>query len=197
MKCPGCQNEIDSGLFYCIYCGRDLNYRPAMKQADLPLGAIVICPKCGTRNVRTESNCTKCDFDLTSAKQAMAQGRPTESLKYVSRCLNCGAENHPEAKYCGRCGWSMELEPVPGPGIDKAKVLERVSEWVRILSYLVSFFIPIIGWVIAAIFYTSASEPDSEYRKLGETCFLLSVIGFIVMLIVGVVLLFAGLVITF
>jgi len=195
VKCPGCGVDVPEDLRFCYFCGKNLEYEPALRYADLPLGTLIVCPKCGTRNVRTENKCVKCDFDLTDARKAMVVGVAVEPQKYIVKCLTCGSDSPAAAKFCGRCGWSLGLEPSPGPGVDKGKITEEVADWIRITSYLVSFFIPFVGWIIGAIFYTSASQPRSEYRWIGETCFILALIGFLIWLAIGLISLLAGIIV--
>jgi ribosomal protein L40E len=42
------------------------------EEYELPAGVLVTCPECGTKNARTESQCRKCDRDLTDVKRSMA-----------------------------------------------------------------------------------------------------------------------------
>jgi heme exporter protein D/ribosomal protein L40E len=42
------------------------------EEYEIPAGVLVTCPECGTKNTRTESQCRKCDRDLTDVKRSMA-----------------------------------------------------------------------------------------------------------------------------
>jgi ribosomal protein L40E len=45
---------------------------PKVSYVDIPAGTIVVCPKCGAQNFRTDSTCRKCETDLTDVKRALA-----------------------------------------------------------------------------------------------------------------------------
>ena len=192
VKCPGCGADVPVDLLYCYYCGRDLKYEPSLTYSDIPAGAVVECPKCGTKNVRTERICTKCDFDLTDAKKALAQGIVAEPQRYTAKCLNCGLDNPVVAKYCGSCGWSIGPQPVPGPSIDQRAAAGYVALWIAAFCYILSFFIPPIGAVLGVVFYTNAPHPWSEYRRVGELCLILAVIGAILWTLLTVILVIAA-----
>jgi hypothetical protein len=51
---------------------------------------------------------------------------------------------------------------------------QGVSIGIKILVYLLSFFIPIIGFIIGAVFYT---KPDT--RGVGKNCIILGTISII------------------
>ena len=54
---------------------------------------------------------------------------------------------------------------------------ETISSGVKILFYLLSFFIPIVGFIIGAIYYTK-SEP--ELKETGKMCLILAVLAIVV-----------------
>lgn len=54
----------------------------------------------------------------------------------------------------------------------------------KILFYILSFLIPIIGIIIGIIYYT---KPDPESKNLGKMCLLLALVG----ILIGVVCNFA------
>jgi hypothetical protein len=60
----------------------------------------------------------------------------------------------------------------------------QVSEGMKILFYILSFLIPIIGIIIGIIYYT---KPDPESKNLGKMCLLLALVG----ILIGVVCNFA------
>lgn len=44
----------------------------AVSYRDLPVDTVIVCPKCGARNMRTDNLCRSCEIDLTEAKKAIA-----------------------------------------------------------------------------------------------------------------------------
>ena len=188
MKCPGCGADVPVELHYCYFCGRDLKYEESVKYFDIPAGTVIVCPKCGAKNARTESNCTKCDFDLTDAKKALVKGITVEPERHSARCQNCGSENPAVAKFCGSCGWSIGPQPAPGPSVSKTAL--SVPSWITGLCYVLSFFGPPIGAVLGVVFYSAGPHPWSEYRRIGETCLMLAFVGLILWTIVGVIAFF-------
>ena len=192
MKCPGCGGDVPLELTYCYFCGRDLKYEPSVKYSDIPPGTVIECPKCRTKNVRTENRCTKCDFDLADAKKALAQGIVAEPQKYATKCPNCGSDNPVIAKFCGSCGWSVGPQPMPGPSIDQRAAAGYVASWIAAFCYILSFFIPPIGAVLGVVFYTNAPHPWSEYRRVGELCLILAVIGAIIWTLFGLMIFMAA-----
>ena len=45
---------------------------PKVSYVDIPAGTIVVCPKCGAQNFRTDSTCRKCETDLIDVKRSLA-----------------------------------------------------------------------------------------------------------------------------
>jgi len=42
-----------------------------VEYSDIPFDTIVVCPKCGARNMRTDRLCRSCENDLAEAKRAI------------------------------------------------------------------------------------------------------------------------------
>ncbi len=59
----------------------------------------------------------------------------------------------------------------PGPGVS-----EPMSGGMKILLYLLSFFIPVVGFIVGFIYYT---KPNPEERRIGKNCIILAVIAII------------------
>lgn len=60
---------------------------------------------------------------------------------------------------------------VSGPGVS-----EPMSGGMKILLYLLSFFIPVVGFIVGFIYYT---KPNPEERRIGKNCIILAVIAII------------------
>jgi hypothetical protein len=46
----------------------------------------------------------------------------------------------------------------------------------KTLLYLISFFIPIVGFIIGAIYYT---KPEDEYKHVGKMCIVLGIVSMV------------------
>lgn len=57
---------------------------------------------------------------------------------------------------------------------------ETISSGVKILFYLLSFFIPIVGFIIGAIYY---SKPEPELKEVGKMCLILAVLSIVVSIV--------------
>lgn len=74
--CPSCNMPLRPIDMWCPHCGRQIVREPATVTSpsmDLPMDTIVICPQCGTRNVRTDSLCRNCETDLSETKRRLAE----------------------------------------------------------------------------------------------------------------------------
>jgi uncharacterized membrane protein len=50
----------------------------------------------------------------------------------------------------------------------------------KIFLYLLSFFIPIVGFIIGAIYYT---KPDPDYKHVGKMCIILGVVSILLVVV--------------
>lgn len=57
---------------------------------------------------------------------------------------------------------------------------ETMSSGVKILFYLLSFFIPIVGFIIGAIYY---SKPEPELKEVGKMCLILAVLSIVLVIV--------------
>jgi uncharacterized membrane protein len=60
---------------------------------------------------------------------------------------------------------------------------EAVSGGLKILLYLLSFFIPIVGFIIGAIYYTKP-----ETKEVGKMCIILGILSIVLVVVCWVVL---------
>lgn len=61
----------------------------------------------------------------------------------------------------------------------------EISSGMKILLYLVSFFIPLAGLIIGAIYY---SKPEPEYKHVGKMCIILALLPILLVLLCWFVL---------
>lgn len=80
-------------------------------------------------------------------------------------CSNCGAEIDKKAEICPKCGVGVSpLPPVTG---------DAPQGGLRILMYIISFCIPIIGIIIGLIYWV---RPSEEAKAFGKTCVIVAMI---------------------
>jgi len=60
---------------------------------------------------------------------------------------------------------------------------EAVSGGMKILLYLLSFFIPIVGFIIGAIYYTKP-----ETKEVGKMCIILGILSIVLVVVCWAVL---------
>jgi Zn finger protein HypA/HybF involved in hydrogenase expression len=85
MKCYSCGEEasvavreqamfvtMETTKFFCRDCYDKGRRSPSPEGA---VDVIVLCPKCGTKNLRTDNQCRKCDTDLSEAKKRLVEDK--------------------------------------------------------------------------------------------------------------------------
>jgi len=89
-------------------------------------------------------------------------------------CVSCGRSIAWDANVCQFCGHDYRVQMMaPQP-------VARVGTGMRILVYLLSFFIPILGFIIGAVFYVNR-EPD--YKHVGKVCIIIALWPIILILV--------------
>lgn len=94
MKCYLCDQEasvavreqamvrtLETTKFYCKDCYDRGRRDPRVQDAtdgtdrsdDIPAGTMILCPRCGTKNLRTDNLCRQCDADLSEAKKRLVE----------------------------------------------------------------------------------------------------------------------------
>ena len=87
---------------------------------------IVICPRCGGKNVSSASYCTHCGQKLGILEEF--QSKPVEEKKITTiTCPNCGKENVEDANYCAYCAKALHEEVLPKPVVEEP-VVEKKAE---------------------------------------------------------------------
>lgn len=114
---------------------------------------MIACPNCGTRNPDEARLCLNC-------QEILSFPRSNRDSTHSRRCRACGAELDPSTGKCASC----EAERVPRT---YAPPVEREGDSVKILMYVLSAVIPLIGFLFGIAFSFSTSE---EKRHLGVTC---------------------------
>lgn len=82
-------------------------------------------------------------------------------------CVSCGRAISWDANVCPYCGHDFRAAPSYAPR-------ESISDGMKILLYILSFLIPIIGIIVGIIYYT---KPEQELKDFGKMCIILAVVG--------------------
>jgi Zn finger protein HypA/HybF involved in hydrogenase expression len=84
MKCYECGHEasvavreqamlmtLETTRFYCRDCYDNKRKNSPPKNGPSPEEVKIICPKCGTKNLRTDNRCRECETDLAEVKKRL------------------------------------------------------------------------------------------------------------------------------
>ena len=90
-------------------------------------------------------------------------------------CVSCGRALAWEANVCPYCGHDYRRAPA------YQQEYKRIGTGTRILVYLVSFFIPLLGIIIGIIFIATGDSPDSSH--VGKMCILLAILPLLILVV--------------
>ena len=79
------------------------------------------------------------------------------------QCAKCSFDNTPEAKFCVRCGEPLKAAPPAPPAPSGGG--EAVPQGLKIGIMIASFFIPLLGIIMGAIYM---NDPNPEKKKVGR-----------------------------
>jgi hypothetical protein len=105
----------------------------------------------------------------------MAMGQPGTAP--TRSCVACGRAIAWDVNVCPYCGHDFRpqmtgmQQPMYGQPMPQH---EAVSGGMKILLYLLSFFIPIVGFIIGAIYYTKP-----ETKEVGKMCIILGILSIV------------------
>jgi hypothetical protein len=114
----------------------------------------------------------------------MAMGQPGPAP--TRSCVACGRAIAWDVNVCPYCGHDFRpqmagmQQPMYGQPMPQQ---EAVSGGLKILLYLLSFFIPIVGFIIGAIYYTKP-----ETKEVGKMCIILGILSIVLVVVCWVVL---------
>ena len=76
-----------------------------------------------------------------------------------------------DADICPYCGHDHRL------GLVGDVVQPAVSGGMKILFYILSLIVPLVGFIIGAVYY---SKPDAESKHVGKVCFALAIVAIVI-----------------
>jgi len=123
----------------------------------------VHCSSCGAENAGGIVNCGNCGKLLRGDEPG------SERISHLRFCVSCGRSIDFEANACPYCGHDFR------PVVDF--IHDPISTNLRVLYYLLSFFIGIAGIIIGAIYMT---KPDPDHKHVGKICLIIGIIGTII-----------------
>ena len=92
-----------------------------------------------------------------------------------------------ETKFCSNCGEKIDVkaEICPTCGVRVAPLVEKSPQGgARILLYIISFFVPIIGIVVGAIYL---AKPSQDAHEFGVKCLIISILPIVVLIIIFII----------
>jgi len=117
----------------------------------------VKCQHCGKENPETEAFCKFCGRELVQTG--------------ARKCVSCGRPISWDVNVCPYCGKDYRVQPMA------QQEQPQVSSGMKILLYIVSLLVPLVGFIIGAIYY---SKGNKEYKDMGAICIVLGVFSFII-----------------
>ena len=101
-------------------------------------------------------------------------------------CSKCGDNNQISAMVCTNCGNSLSDAKIIISKTIKNESYVRNYDYsknssISLFTYIISFLIPLIGFIIGAIFLT---QDDYEKNDAGKVCIVLGVISILLNIIV-------------
>ena len=88
----------------------------------------------------------------------------------MRNCVGCGRSISWDANVCPYCGRDYRV-------VMSAQPQQKISEGIKIVFYILSFLIWIVGLIIGLVYYT---KDDPESKEVGKMCLILAAIGVIV-----------------
>lgn len=107
---------------------------------------------CGIENPEGADACKSCGNSLGAG---------------VRHCVSCGRSIGFDVNVCPYCGHDFRIAP-QGP------VRESFSTGIKVLLYLVSLFVPVVGIIIGIVLMT---RDDLEHKQVGKICLILGVVS--------------------
>lgn len=158
IKCPLCNNNIESDSQICEYCGGIIAYDDETHRFYV---SAIICSKCGLENEIGISCCRACKNIFSVV------------------CPRCNSETQLEGRYCKRCGLQIDQFYIE----EKAKRQLRKTEIVR--SNKIAFYFGGMFYLLCVLFFLILAVDSARAGiSIRTAAFTLGVIIFFIMIIV-------------
>lgn len=88
-------------------------------------------------------------------------------------CVSCGRSISWDANVCPYCGHDYRMAMAAPPRAE-------ISTGMKIFLYLLSFLIPLAGFIIGAIYYT---KPEPEFKEVGKMCIIIGLLAILLVVV--------------
>lgn len=136
-----------------------------------------ICSKCGDNNQISAMVCTNCGNSLSDAKIIKSDIEILNNSFF--KCPECGEKLIIGTRNCKYCG-AFISKTIKNESYVRNYDYSKNSS-ISLFTYIISFLIPLIGFIIGAIFLT---QDDYEKNDAGKVCIVLGVISILLNIIV-------------
>lgn len=143
------------------------------------------CGKCGENNALDVKHCIVCGASLAGSEIVEDQEFEV-SLKDELVCPGCNEILEPETRHCPYCATLIAknaVTPSPVSNDSNPDPGSEVNIFLRLILYIASTFIPIIGIILGAIFWASGRKSLNSFGK-GLLIYSLLVIPVLCLLVV-------------
>ena len=123
-------------------------------------------------------------LELKSQKEQFEQERLKELLPKEIECPKCDGINRFEATECKYCGYNIEKEKAKYYSLDYYENdnddtlddSEDEKDGNYLFQYIISFLIPLIGFILGAILLSK----DDEQKSVGKVCIIIGIVSTII-----------------
>jgi len=134
-----------------------------------------VCSKCGEINPGNSAHCNSC---YTSLKDATIKedvtSRENIIIKRIKKCSNCGKENKLNAYNCVHCGNILAKGSSEINTNTHTNYKSSQSNNSGCFVYIISLLIPLVGFIVGAIWLAS---DDYDKNTQGKTCIILGLVS--------------------
>ena len=134
---------------------------------------ITKCPSCGFENPDSSLFCGGCAKELPkSSNVGKADSAGQAQYSYTRLCVSCGRALDWNVSVCPYCGHDYRFQTGP----QYAQAQPGISEGMKIVFYILSLLIWVVGIVIGLVYYT---KPDPESKHVGKICLILGCVSIV------------------
>lgn len=123
-----------------------------------------------------------CIAGLIEERRGEERARVAQFLPEEIECPKCGAPNEFERDVCKYCGFGFNKKPyyemaeflAEGGDPDDLSTDEDQKGESYLFQYVISFIIPLVGYIVGSIMLT---KEDEEQRSVGKTCIIIAIVS--------------------